>query len=221
MRWYYEGYRAGLFPSVRAINWLILCLSSHLSSVASTHFVETAMIVGITALHITVAWVVFTYLFVLSLPFIFGRLLEQISHREAFLDFLYFSAGFAAILCSDAVISVPVGWYMELLPWAKRAVRKALYRQESRQKAKGIFWYLIGKYQAWKVEQIRDFWDLVAATPNTLWAKVKSCFEIWCDLHSGHKLLIAGPALAFYGYFYILPVMRRTFRRLVARWRQR
>ncbi|KAJ7138437.1 hypothetical protein C8R43DRAFT_604313 [Mycena crocata] len=40
LRWYYESYRLGCLPSMRAINWHLLCFSSYLSSTALTHFVE-------------------------------------------------------------------------------------------------------------------------------------------------------------------------------------
>ncbi|KAJ7138408.1 hypothetical protein C8R43DRAFT_1238713 [Mycena crocata] len=202
MRWYYRFCLAGLVPSVGKINWHILCFSSYLSSLASTHLLETT-ILTIAVIHGSAAWVDFTLHFLSSLPFIFRILFERFSRRGAFRAFMWGSVAFFILFYLDAVFSVLVAHYGFLPPRAKQVVRKALYCQESRQQVWEFVWFYVGCYKTWKAEQMDDFLDLAAATPNTLWTKLNSCFEILCDLHPSHTLLIAGPALAFYSYFYV------------------
>ncbi|KAJ7150975.1 hypothetical protein C8R43DRAFT_1127886 [Mycena crocata] len=192
------------FPSIQRINWNLLCLSSRLSSLAITQFDELSVILGTTVLHA-----------VLSICFLLFGLLSTARNTyqnvslAGFRDFLNLFAFHTAAISIDLGAVFSVYHYSCLLPWAKQVIWNAFSSPKSRQEAKAIFWDLVREYQVWKGVQVADFQELASATPNTLRSRLCSLFEIWCDLHSMQKLIIVGPALMFYGYFYIFPTVRK------------
>ncbi|KAJ7138494.1 hypothetical protein C8R43DRAFT_1019307, partial [Mycena crocata] len=216
----YYFFHGRILPSIDGIIWNLLCFSSYLSSLAISHFDELSIVIGIAVIYTSTVCLWLGCHILCGLPSSMMGIARQLSHPLV-LRFLVTSclSGIASFSVEFLVL-----WsllqYSQLGSTDRHLLWKSVFCpkgrpftcQNSRQRAKALLWDLLGNYQEWKAVQIEHFKELAAALPNTLIARLNSGFEIWHGLHPMQKLLIAAPALIFYGFF-IFPAVRRLSRR--------
>ncbi|KAJ7512523.1 hypothetical protein B0H11DRAFT_2182821 [Mycena galericulata] len=218
-----EYYFAWWFDSVitiRDINWHMLCLSSRLSSWATSHFVETSTVLGIVVIH-SCAVGLYTLFHTVSGFRSTARFLgHSVSNWRELCFFLGWCTFVITVYLTYGLISVPIQQYDLLSADAQEVLWDAISSKESRDTALNILCYLLRRYQDWKSEQIEDFRELTAGFTNTLVVTIKFCLEMWSTMHMSQQFLIAAPAIAFYGYIHVIPAAQRL-PRLVRNWRRR
>ncbi|KAJ7698632.1 hypothetical protein B0H17DRAFT_1196733 [Mycena rosella] len=188
-------YRYGTPECLTKINWNVLRLSSYLSSVATSHFLELSTIIGITLIQLI--WLL---------------------HPPCLL-FLLYNCVFV-IPCWAACSAV--AFWLEinpgLTPEDQQTLRNSFsFTRRARRETRIVLWQLVWHYEDWKAAQLEEFHELTAGLPNTL---LKAWCGIWSHLHPIHKLLIVAPAVIFYGYFYFFLAARRI-PWLIEKWRRR
>ncbi|KAJ7138523.1 hypothetical protein C8R43DRAFT_955373 [Mycena crocata] len=207
----YYFYHGRILPSIDRIIWNFLCFSSYLSSLATTHFDVLSMIIGISVIYASTVCLWLGCHVLCGLPSSTMGITRRLLH-PAVLHFLVTSCLFGiAVISVECLVLWSLLQYSRLGPVHQDLLWKSVFCpkgrpftcQNSRQRAKALLWDLLGNYQEWKAVQIEDFKELAAAVPNTLIARLSSGFEIWHGLHPMQKLLIAAPALIFYGFLIV------------------
>ncbi|KAJ6532725.1 hypothetical protein DFH09DRAFT_133023 [Mycena vulgaris] len=185
----------------------------HFSSYFSS-FGEISTILGILLIHACALCIGTMFLVFSTARFLVRTLLEPY-------EFRFFVRGYAFCIGSfhlEAFINFSWRLYRSLHPEAKQYLWQSTSHQQTRSYVLYIFWFVVEDYQKWKSAQLEAFHELTAGHSNTLKAGFNSWWEIWSDLPLVHKLLIAAPAVVFYGYFCVIPFGRRVLL-LIRRWR--
>ncbi|KAJ7716573.1 hypothetical protein DFH07DRAFT_1013792 [Mycena maculata] len=168
------------------------------------HYFWTVIGIGVVHASILCLWTTFLVLYGFpSTTQMIVRRLPCLHHPWDFISHCLFTIAF---FFAEVLVAFPLLQYPHLHPDAKRVLRDPLSSQESRDMARGIFWFLLRRYQDWKSEQVEDFQELTAGLLNTLMATFRSCLEIWSVMGMPQKFLIAAPAIIFYGYYFDIAV---------------
>ncbi|KAJ7484426.1 hypothetical protein FB451DRAFT_84699 [Mycena latifolia] len=214
---YYVDSHAGGAYTVPEINWMVLRLSSYLSSLATSYFLEVSTIIGITLVHISIVCV----LLVRSIVTFGARILAHVRlHPQDLRNFLGCSICSIALFAFVGLIAFPLQPSLGIHPNPQVVLWQCFSGKRPWDHTRILYWLMVKHYQEWKSEVLEDFHELTSGLPNTLRAGFNSWWEIWSSLHLMHKLLIVAPAVIFYGYFYVIPAARRI-PLLIKKWRRR
>ncbi|KAJ6532684.1 hypothetical protein DFH09DRAFT_1181953 [Mycena vulgaris] len=215
---YYFGDRCGCVPTARGINWNIIHFSSYLSSLAISHFDEISTIIGVLVIHTSAACLGTVLLVLSGFPPTISAAFQELSYPPRLRYFLESCVIFISFCYLEALVDFSWQLYRSLPPEAKRLLWQSPSYQHARVDVLYIFWFMLQHYQEWKSAQLDEFHELTAGLSNTLKAGFNSWWDIWSDLPLVQKLLIAAPAVVFYGYSYVIPGGRRVLL-LIRRWR--
>ncbi|KAJ7928148.1 hypothetical protein B0H13DRAFT_2265369 [Mycena leptocephala] len=205
---YYLGWCDGGFLSIQEMNGIIHHLSSYLSSLAASHFVELSTIFGVIVMHTSAVCLRVVFFVVFGLPSTARTLLEELLYVEPLAILLIHLYAIAYFYVS---LSVPplIFQYTRLGSDWKQLLRRPFFCHQSRDRLRAAFWCLVEHRQSWKSIQIHDFHELTSRLPSTLAAMLKASLETWRTLPLIQQFLIVAPAVIFYGYVYIVPMRHR------------
>ncbi|KAJ7753715.1 hypothetical protein B0H16DRAFT_1886790 [Mycena metata] len=191
--------------TARQIHWSVLVVLSQLSSRAASHFVELSTILGIIILHSpAICLQVVLLLFCGLHSVVVALMLDRVPPLIYLAFFVFVMAG---ITTTSSIWAVGCH-YIRLHPSLKPLVWESFYCGYSRDQMHGLFGLFVERYRDWKDAQIEECLEFSSGFINRLLTTFKSLLEIWNDLPLSQKLLIAAPAIIFYGYLYIMPVAR-------------
>ncbi|KAJ6532699.1 hypothetical protein DFH09DRAFT_1370195 [Mycena vulgaris] len=218
VRYYYYSRHYKWYSVVRGINWNVLRCSSYLSSLAISHFDEISAMIGVLIIHTSAVCVATVFLALSGFPATIRAAFEKLSYWPRLRYFLDSCVIFMSFFYIDALIRFSWKLYRSLRPDVKQLLWQSPSFQHAKANVLYIFWVVADEYQEWKSSQLDEFHDLTAGLSNTLKAGFNSWWEMWSDFPLVQKLLIAAPAVVFYGYFYVITVGRRVIL-LIRRWR--
>ncbi|KAJ7138421.1 hypothetical protein C8R43DRAFT_955285 [Mycena crocata] len=191
------------YPSpVLRIRWTLVRVSAAFSS-AVTPFNELSAIIGIVVIHTSLMGFCTAFLLLFGLLSTFRGLVQRLKQPGELCCLFGASLSLIIIFPIQCLILWSALYTMGHSD-VRVLCRKAFSSRESREIVKATFWFLVHEYQDWKATQIADIREFTSVAPNTLLAILGSCLGTWCNLHLSRKLLCAGPALVFYGYFHIV-----------------
>ncbi|KAJ7033123.1 hypothetical protein C8F04DRAFT_1105209 [Mycena alexandri] len=215
---YYNGYQGGVYPSIREINFNVSRLSSYLSSLVASHLNEVSVslvIGGVTLAHAIAVSLRGSIRIASGIPFVTKVALTALSDPSVFCGYVGLCVGHSLVQCFVILLFAASRQYDRLNPTVKQHLWQWFSCPKSRASIRVTFLVLAQRHRQWKSGQIADFYELIPGFKYTLVATFKASLEIWSNIPIPQKLLIAAPAIIFYGYLYIIPVARSVSRRIL------
>ncbi|KAJ7773180.1 hypothetical protein B0H16DRAFT_1714079 [Mycena metata] len=206
---YHNGYLGGVYPSVQEINSR---LSSYFSSLAFSHSNEISVIFGVLFAHAIVVSPRGILLIVYGFPSAIKAILAELYRPPLFCAVVGSCLLQSTVVGSLLLLKAGLKQYGRLNPTAKQHLWHWFSCRKSRESTRVTFLVLAQRHRQWKSAQIEDFYELVPEFKYALMATFKASLEIWSNMPIAKKLLIAAPAVIFYGYIYIMPVARSVHR---------
>ncbi|KAJ7121003.1 hypothetical protein C8R44DRAFT_171068 [Mycena epipterygia] len=197
----------------------------------SLSFVEGSVIVGPTIVHIVVLGFTSSLMGLINAIHFAARTFQRLSisvYRQPsrLLDFPLDCVRLAltATLSSLPMAFVCLSYEYSVHPHIKAILwRYPFLCRRWRNAVRRVYWILVWRYRDCISIHIK-MWgyfipDLLAATRVVF----DFCLETWFVLGGLQKLAIVVPAAAYYGYFYIIPAVRRLFEVpvLIRKWRRK
>ncbi|KAJ7750213.1 hypothetical protein B0H16DRAFT_1724614 [Mycena metata] len=208
-------YHTAMYPSVREIASEASRLSSYLLSLVEPHLNEILVIGGIVLAHAIAMALRGSIRIASGLPLVAKDVLRELSYPPFFRWVVTLCFGHHIMICLIFSLRSASRLYIWLDPTVKQHLRQWVHCRESRESIRATFLWLAQSHQEWKSVQIADSHELLPGFKQALVATFKTLWELWCNLPIPQKLLITVPAIIFYGYLYIIPVV--VIRRLPVR----
>ncbi|KAJ6532694.1 hypothetical protein DFH09DRAFT_1407931 [Mycena vulgaris] len=188
---YYFGIRCGVLPIVRQIKWDVLRLSSSLSSLAVSHFVEISTTIGVILAHSAAVLIWTACLVLYNFPSAARVVTRVISSSPC----CFLACCIGVTLFSSLQAFIDSSWL--LYHFFNSDLRKRLWTPSSyhelRDDLQTIFRLFVQHYQEWKSGELEEFHELTAGLSNTLMAGFNSSWEMWSDLSVDAEIAHCSP----------------------------
>ncbi|KAJ7637132.1 hypothetical protein FB45DRAFT_908330, partial [Roridomyces roridus] len=204
---YWAQFHLRGWTDIRTVHRFIVSVFSRVSRMATSHLLEVSTIVSIGLIYCCASGAIFLY-------YAFRLVIKRLRlTKSGYFTFRHFYR-----CCCEAIlyqfllaaITSRLTFYRLHEDDFRRIVWCRILSQQSRRAFKRIFRVHMRSYRLWKTAEIKQCRLLV----YSLRAALRSGLETWRTLHIAHKLLIAAPGLILYGYFYIIPAIRKLLLRL-------
>ncbi|KAJ7709227.1 hypothetical protein B0H16DRAFT_1703875 [Mycena metata] len=217
------GWIEGSSSAVRDLDSNLIRFLTSLSTIPPPHVSTT---VGIIGVHVCAISLRAAFILVSGLPFATKTILRELARPRVLSRFICCFLG--QTIFTGLVFKASAAWGQQqlllqgyVLDWLRFKVADWLKSLPSSDQPPGAPpWsdseLFLCHYRHWKSTQIKDFHVLAPGFRSKILATFKALLGIWYQLPLAQKLLIAAPAVIFYGYRYLMPKARLMSRRVQA-----